>query len=135
MHDYEQDPEKFRDNYTAMLDGVVKDTIWNIKPLRDRQKYNGRDPFFVSEYGGIAWSADESGWGYGEGPKTEEEFLDRLKGLTDVLLDNPYMFGFCYTQLTNVEQEQNGLYTFDRKPKFDPKLIYKIFARKAAIEE
>lgn len=135
VHDYEQDPEKFRDNYAGMLDGVVKDTIWNIKPLRDRQKYNGKDPFFVSEYGGIAWSASENGWGYGEGPKTEEEFLSRLKGLTDVLLDNPHMFGFCYTQLTDVEQEQNGLYTYDRKPKFDPKLIHKIFARKAAIEE
>ena len=135
VHDYEQNPKKFRDNYAGMLDGVVKDTIWNIKPLRDRQKYNGTDPFFVSEYGGIAWSAGENGWGYGEGPKTEDEFLERLKGLTDVLLDNPYMFGFCYTQLTDVEQEQNGLYTYDRKPKFDPKLISKIFARKAAIEE
>ena len=135
VHDYEQDPEKFRDNYAGMLEGIVKDTIWNIAPIRDRQKYNGKDPFFVSEYGGIAWSAGKNGWGYGEGPKTEEEFLSRLKGLTDVLLDNPYMFGFCYTQLTDVEQEQNGLYTYDRKPKFEPELIYKIFAKKAAIEE
>lgn len=134
VHDYEQDPEKFRDNYAGLLDGVVKDAIWNIEPLRNRQKYNGTDPFFVSEYGGIAWSAGENGWGYGEGPKTEAEFLERLKGLTDVLLDNPYMFGFCYTQLTDVEQEQNGLYTYDRKPKFEPKRIYPIFAKKAAIE-
>jgi len=135
VHDYEQDPEKFRENYAGMLEGIVKDTIWNIPPIRDRQKYNGRDPFFVSEYGGIAWNAGENGWGYGEGPKTEEEFLSRLKGLTDVLLENPYMFGFCYTQLTDVEQEQNGLYTYDRKPKFEQKRIYPIFAKKAAIEE
>ena len=45
------------------------------------------------------------------------------------------MLGLCYTQLTDVEQEQNGLYTYDRKPKFDPTVIHAIFARKAAIEE
>lgn len=44
------------------------------------------------------------------------------------------MFGLCYTQLTNVEQEQNGLYTYDRKPKFDIKKISVIMSRKAAIE-
>ena len=65
----------------------------------------------------------------------KEEFLERLKGLTDALLNNPYMFGFCYTQLTDVEQEQNGLYTYDRKAKFDPAVIAPIFSGKAAIEE
>ena len=92
-------------------------------------------PFFVSEYGGIGWSMGDGAWGYGNGPKTKEEFLTRLKDLTDVLMDNEYMFGLCYTQLTDVEQEQNGLYTYDRIPKFDPELIYPIFARKAAIED
>ena len=65
----------------------------------------------------------------------KEEFIARLKGLTDALLDNPKIFGFCYTQLTNVEQEQNGLYTYDRKPKFPPEVIRPIFSRKAAIED
>ena len=68
-------------------------------------------------------------------PRTEEEFLARYKGLTDVLLDNPKMFGFCYTQLYDVEQEMNGLYTYGRKPKFDMEIIRKINSRKAAIEE
>jgi hypothetical protein len=90
---------------------------------------------FVSEYGGIAWTEDQAGWGYGNAPKTREEFLTRLKGLTDALLDNPCMFAYCYTQLTDVEQEQNGLYTYDRKPKFDPAIIHAIFAKKAAIED
>ena len=48
---------------------------------------------------------------------------------------NPQMFGFCYTQLTDVEREQNGLYTYDRKAKFDPAVIHKIFSEKAAYEE
>ena len=78
---------------------------------------------------------NKDSWGYGDGPRTEEEFLARYKGLTDVLLDNPKMFGFCYTQLYDVEQEMNGLYTYNRKPKFDMEIIRKINSRKAAIEE
>ena len=135
VHDYEQDPEKFRDHYTEVTKGILKDTVWNNPATRDRQRYNGKDPVFVSEYGGIAWNTGADGWGYGQGPKTEEEYLSRLKGLTDVLLDNPYMFGFCYTQLTDVEQEMNGIYTYDRKPKFKSEIIHDIFSRKAAIEE
>ena len=102
--------------------------------LAPRQKYTG-GIFFVSEYGGIGWSVDDSGWSYGQGPKTEEEFKARFKALTDTLLDNPYIFGMCYTQLTNVEQEQNGLYTYDRRAKFDPAWVASVVGRKAAIEE
>ena len=61
----------------------------------------------------------EKSWGYGQGPETEDAFIQRYQGLTDSLLDNPHMFGFCYTQLYDVEQEVNGLYTYGRKPKFD----------------
>ncbi|HAY14666.1 MAG TPA: beta-galactosidase, partial [Armatimonadetes bacterium] len=56
--------------------------------------------------------------GYGNPPKTQEEYFTRLRGLTLALLDNPNHFGFVYTQLTDVEQEKNGVYTYDRKPKF-----------------
>ena len=45
------------------------------------------------------------------------------------------MLGYCYTQLTDVEQEQNGLYTYDRRPKFPPEVIHPILSRKAAIED
>ena len=133
LHDYMQDPAVFAEHYAPL----GKTNVFNFRTaFMDRQlTYNGKIPFFVSEYGGIRWTEDESGWGYGNGPKTEEEFLERLKGLTDVLLDNPLMFGLCYTQLTDVEQEQNGLYTYDRKPKFDPAVISAIFGRKAAYEE
>ncbi|GIQ61824.1 hypothetical protein PACILC2_03920 [Paenibacillus cisolokensis] len=61
--------------------------------------------------------------------------MRRYEGLTTTLLDNPRMFGFCYTQLYDIEQEVNGLYTYDRKPKFDPAVIRAINTRKAAIEE
>ena len=45
------------------------------------------------------------------------------------------MFGLCYTQLTDVEQEQNGLYTYQREPKFDPAWAKSVMGRKAAIED
>ncbi len=45
------------------------------------------------------------------------------------------MFALCYTQLTDVEQEQNGLYTYTREPQFDPAVISAILSRKAAIED
>ena len=128
VHDYEQQPEAFRSLY-----GPGTEPIFDR--LQKRQKYMGQ-PVFVSEYGGIWWSETEKeGWGYGQRPQTREEFLQRLKGLTDALLDNPDHCGLCYTQLTDVEQEQNGLYTYQRQPKFDPELIHAIFSRKAAMEE
>ncbi len=122
-HDYNGNPESFRENYAPLTEGKP--------PLHP--DYMGIVPdkslTFMSEYGGIAWNMDGSGWGYGNAPKTEEEFLARLKGLTDVLLDHPNITAFCYTQLTDIEQEQNGLYTYDRRPKFDPAKIRPIFAR------
>ena len=102
--------------------------------------YNGQ-PFFNSEFGGIRWAAGENdetrkgSWGYGKNVLDDAEFRSRFQGLCDALLDNHCMFGFCYTQLTDVEQEQNGLYTYDRRPKFDEKRLYAIMSRKAAIED
>jgi hypothetical protein len=45
------------------------------------------------------------------------------------------VFGYCYTQLTDIEQEQNGLYTYGRKPKFDVKRLHAIQSRPAAFEK
>jgi hypothetical protein len=50
------------------------------------------------------------------------------------MLDNPSIFGFVYTQLTNIEQEQNGLYYYDRKPKFDTAKLKEIFGAPSAFE-
>ena len=52
-----------------------------------------------------------------------------------MLLDHPEMFGYCYTQLTDVYQEENGLYWFDRRPKFDLERIRRAQQRPAAIEQ
>lgn len=132
VHDYEQKVEIFKGNYDRLMtEGVL------FERFPDRQEYDGKKPAFVSEYGGIQWSLGSRGdaWGYGNAPKSEQEFIDRYKGLTDALLDNERMFGFCYTQFYDIEQEQNGLYYYDRSPKFDPELFRRINSRKAAIED
>ena len=98
--------------------------------------YDGKKPVFVSEFGGMLWSENkENAWGYGDGPKTEEEFVERFRGLSNCLLNNPYIFGLCYTQLTDVEQEQNGLFYYNREPKFSPQKFKDILSQKAAIED
>jgi beta-galactosidase/beta-glucuronidase len=132
-HNYEQDPEKF----AALFDDFkTSDRVWHNAHAVGAP-YAGQ-PYFVSEYGGIWWNPgqkDAKSWGYGNRPKSADEFLARYRALTEALLFHPKMFGFCYTQLTDVEQEVNGLYTYDRKPKFDPKIIRAINSQKAAIEE
>ena len=134
VHDYEQDPLKLKEYFSHIPEGVVKCQIFRAYP--DRQTYDPTKPIFVSEYGGIAWIVDGgNGWGYGNSVTSEEAFLERLKGLTDVLLDNADIFAYCYTQLTDVEQEQNGLLTYDRQFKFSPEIIHPIFSRKSGIED
>jgi len=126
-HDYDQDPVTFRARWWpgAAASGVP--ARYGIAP-RDR-------PFFVSEFGGIGWiRPGEKGWGYGGVPRTEEEWFARFRGLCDAQLDNPSLFGFCYTQLTDVEQEKNGVVYYDRTPKFEMARLHAIVARPAAIE-
>ncbi len=132
VHDYEQDVETFKNNYDKLMtEGIL------FERFPDRQMYSGKGCAWVSEYGGLQWSEGDrdDAWGYGNAPKTFEEFVERYKGLTDALLDNYRMFGFCYTQLYDIEQEQNGLYYYDRTPKFDPEIFKAINSRKAAIED
>ncbi len=126
-HDYEQNPAVYAERY--------KPGAQLYDQFEGRQHYDGKLPMFVSEYGGIRWTDDESGWGYGQAPQSREEFISRYRGLTEALLANPEHMGFCYTQLTDVEQEQNGLYTYQRVAKFPPEVIAAINNQKAAIEK
>lgn len=131
-HDYDGNPASLRQRW---VDYFASDKT----PLRLPRRYGAPPagdrgvPFMVSEIGGIGW-AIEGGWGYGGAPKNMEEYYKRYQGTLDALLDNPNMFGFCYTQLTDVEQEHNGLYYYDRKPKFDVQRLRAITSRQAAYE-
>ena len=95
--------------------------------------YHNDIPLHISEYGGIAMQS--SGWGYGETAAGAEALVERYDGLTTAILDNPHVCGFCYTQLTDVYQEKNGVYAFDRREKFDMDRISAAVSKKAAIEK
>jgi hypothetical protein len=135
VHDYDQNVHSFAERCGAFARGE--------EPFRNRPTldalYQGQ-PYFVSEYGGIWWNpqqTDDKGWGYGgqsARPQSPAEFLARYRGLTEALLGNPRICAFCYTQLYDIEQEVNGLYSYDRSPKFDPALLHEINTMAAAIE-
>lgn len=154
-HSYEQDPEAFRAEQAGLAEG---DPFVNRRALEPEEMpfadgafslpYAGQ-PFFVSEYGGIWWNEAEAraaadaeagsdlaaSWGYGQRVAGEEELYERFEGLTRVLLEDPRMFGYCYTQLTDVFQEKNGVVDFARGRKLDLSRLRAVQQRPAAYEQ
>ena len=129
VHDYEQNADIFKERYDRLFKtGELFDKY------ADRQPYRG-ELVLMSEYGGTTLHPKADAWGYGQPAEDEAQFLKRYEGLTSALLDNPKMMGFCYTQLYDIEQEQNGLYNYERAPKTDISAIKRINTRKAAIED
>ena len=136
VHDYDQDCELFKGHYEDLTN---KNILFDHQG--HKQTWKG-EPVFMSEYGGIRVELKdfeendrEKAWGYGNAATSLEEFYARYDGLTTALIDCPKMIGFCYTQLTDVEQELNGIFRYDRTKKFDSEILYKINTKKAAIEK
>ncbi|ANS73873.1 glycoside hydrolase family 2 [Paenibacillus yonginensis] len=119
LHDYVETGEGFLKRYAGNKDAIVSKEIpcnqWKYA-LADGYEYKGQ-PIMITEFGGIAFESDK-GWGYGHQVRTDEEFLNRFEGLIQAIKSVDYICGFCYTQLTDVQQEINGLLTEERKPKF-----------------
>jgi hypothetical protein len=77
-------------------------------------------PIMLTEFGGISYAPEAGTKWYGYGTvKTGEEYLAKLRELIGAVVACPDIAGFCYTQLTDTEQETNGLLLEDRTPKFD----------------
>ena len=76
-------------------------------------------PKLLTEYGGIAMAKDsgDGNWGYNGAAKDEAAFLERFEAITQAFKHMPGFVGYCYTQLTDVFQEVNGLLDMDRNPK------------------
>ncbi|MDH6365731.1 beta-galactosidase/beta-glucuronidase [Enterococcus sp. PF1-24] len=84
--------------------------------------YQGQ-PILLTEFGGIGYKIGaQSGWGY-TSVENAEEFIEEYGRIMDALYTSTALWGYCYTQLTDVEQEINGLVTYDRQPKADFKAI------------
>ena len=91
-------------------------------------------PYIIDEYGGVWWLPTKlrkkiRSWGHGDKvrPNSLKEVFDRIEKQTEVVLKTKHIQGFCYTQLTDVEQETNGVYYYNRKNKFNINKLRKIF--------
>jgi beta-galactosidase/beta-glucuronidase len=156
-HNYHQDPDLLRKNY----EGLTPESNWNQDYTAGRGlavDYKGQ-PFWVAEYSGTFWDVNEvvpddpEKWGYGKGIRSEiqnklaanrwvktsfkptaQTIEDAIGQQTQAILNNPYISGFCFCELTDVEGEVNGIYTYDRKLKFNAAHMKEIFTAPAAIE-
>ncbi len=129
LHDYTPTGEGLRKRYAATLEGgAIPELTWAKHPIRHfarGSKHRGQ-PVMLTEVGGFLMVPDlpEEQWdrlyqSYGS-CRTAEELLAQYDDLMQGIASLPFVSGFCYTQLTDIEQEINGLLTYDRRPKAPP---------------
>ena len=118
IHDYSPPADlqrRYRRVQTALDGSAAGYSIYD-----EGFEYRG-EPVIVTEFGGLR-EATSGGWGWLE-VKDRAEFAREYQALISALMDHGPVEGFCYTQLTDVEQEQNGLLNANREPKLDPALV------------
>lgn len=102
-------------------------------PLIPGHQYNG-SPLILSEFGSVAYAfpgqqVRDTVWGGRERvEKTSASALARLRTLYEAIAAIPAITGVCYMQLTDTEDELNGLLTADRRHKYDPRLLRELNA-------
>jgi len=124
VHDYEASKEILLKRYKDL------ESLFRSLPAERPLFANGwcytDQPILVTEFGGISYKKNHwDGWGYSNAT-SDDDFANRYYAVVSALLESPLVQGFCYTQLTDVEQEINGLLTYDRKPKISTEIIKKI---------
>jgi beta-galactosidase/beta-glucuronidase len=131
IHDYARDGAILTTKYRHLNNQSGTTVPSNGRPaLAPGASYNG-SPYFLTEFGGIATILEgqqtaDNAWGYAGVEKSQETAMERLRSLYTALQGLPQFIGICYTQITDVEQEINGLYTADRKPKFPVEEVRKL---------
>ncbi|PYV17490.1 MAG: glycoside hydrolase family 2 [Acidobacteria bacterium] len=125
VHDYAPQGDALESRYASFPEGLEKLRPANRALTVDGARYIGT-PLVISEFGGIAYRpAGAAGrseeWGYSGIEPTEAAFLGRFEGLVRALRRVPQVAGY-----TDVEQEINGLLTYDRKPKVDPEKVRRL---------
>jgi beta-galactosidase/beta-glucuronidase len=132
LHDYARTGEELTAKYGHLSTEPARIPRNHKEALVRGARYNG-SPFVLTEFGGVAFRITEqkaaNEWGYSGVEPTRDKYLARLAGLLGAIRGNPAWAGYCYTQLTDVEQEINGLMTYDRKPKVEPEEYKKIFGQ------
>jgi beta-galactosidase/beta-glucuronidase len=127
VHNYAQDP-------AVLTEKLAKEPVYCAEPEIELQAYK-KQPYFIAEYGGVKYIPEGrtpwagNSWGYGKAPVSREDTIERMRNLTAVVVESGAA-GFCYTQLTDIEQEQNGVYNYDRSEKFTESEMQSIFCQK-----
>ena len=124
IHDYTAWPKELDEAYRDR-DALLRAAPGGARIVSARGYDHRGKPMLLTEYGGIALQRDAGGdnWGYNGAVRDENSYLDRLDAITQAFKHMPGFCGYCYTQLTDVFQEVNGLLDMDRKPKADVERI------------
>lgn len=134
LHDYEEEGRVFLERYQNHIGEILAGTqAHNLSRMAFAQGFSYRgQPVILSEFGGIAYNNGESGWGYGHKVDTEQDFLERFDAITSAIKALPFCRGYCYTQVTDVQQEINGLMDMERRFKVNPQAIREINTREVS---
>lgn len=131
VHNYCHGNKEEKEKYQYFIESLYsKENILKSQPggkkiYADGFHHQG-EPIMLTEFGGIAYDkSSPDGWGYTK-VSTEKEFLEDYERVIDAIYNSQTIYGFCYTQLTDVEQEVNGLLTYDRQTKCSAEKIKKI---------
>ena len=127
IHDYASLGSELKVKYNEATYDDAFQTFRRV--LANDNHYMGQ-PVLLSEFGGIMFERDQrdDNWGYNSAAKNDDEFLARLKALVEGIYDADFQ-GFCYTQLTDVQQEVNGLLDSEHNPKIAPEKIREILVK------
>ena len=131
LHDYEENDGDFLKRYRDRLDAILDNELAHNRVLSAFSAgygYRGQ-PIIVSEFGGIAFDS-ASGWGYGNKVSSKEEYISRFDRMTSAIKCIDRICGYCYTQLSDVQQEINGIMDIQRRFKVEPGILKEINERK-----
>lgn len=124
IHDYASPGCELKEKYNEFTYNDAFQTFRRV--YANGNEYLGH-PVLLTEFGGIMFERDQKGdnWGYNSAAKNEDEFLSRLSELVKGIYEADFQ-GLCYTQLTDVQQEVNGLLDADHNPKIEAEKIRKV---------
>lgn len=131
IHDYTRTGKEFQLRFQNITEGLPL-PLYGKLYVAPGHRYNG-SPILLWEFGGVGYvlpedrtTVPENSWGYSGVEIDHDAAMARIRGLYEAIARLPQISGICYTQLYDVEQEVNGLMTYDRRMKFDPQAIREI---------
>jgi hypothetical protein len=131
LHDYVERGEEFTKRYNGHLEEILDGALYHNlfkSAFAEGYSYAGQ-PIIISEFGGIAFDNTGEGWGYGNKVGSKEDYIERFDSITTAIKKLEIACGFCYTQVTDVQQEINGIMDMERNFKVKPEILKEINER------